>query len=76
MFRHLTGPQGVLPNDWVGAMIAQLERIDGDIDALVTRIAHVRTWTYMSHRASWLRDAGALAGAGARGRGPALRRAA
>ena len=56
VYGHLTGPQGVLPNDWVGAMIAQLERFDGDIDALVTRIAHVRTWTYMSHRASWLRD--------------------
>ena len=58
VYRHLTGPKGVLPNDWVGGMIAQLERTDGDIDALVTRIAHVRTWTYMSHRASWLSDAG------------------
>jgi ATP-dependent RNA helicase SUPV3L1/SUV3 len=57
VYRHLTGPKGVLPNDWVGGMIAQLERTDGDIDALVTRIAHVRTWTYMSHRASWLKDA-------------------
>ena len=47
----------MLPNDWVGGMIAQLERFDGDIDALVSRIAHVRTWTYMSHRASWLADA-------------------
>ncbi|MGD9507710.1 MAG: helicase-related protein [Geminicoccaceae bacterium] len=56
VYRHLTGPKGVLPNDWVGGMIAQLERFDGDIDALVTRIAHVRTWTYMSHRATWLRD--------------------
>ena len=57
VFRHLTGPKGVLPNDWVGGMIARLERTDGDIDALVARIAHVRTWTYMSHRASWLVDA-------------------
>ncbi|HEX6015253.1 MAG TPA: helicase-related protein [Geminicoccaceae bacterium] len=57
VFRHLTGPRGVLPNDWVGGMIAQLERFDGDIDALVSRIAHVRTWTYVSHRASWLADA-------------------
>jgi ATP-dependent RNA helicase SUPV3L1/SUV3 len=57
VFKHLTGPRAVLPNDWVGAMLAQLERFDGDIDALVTRIAHVRTWTYMSHRASWLVDA-------------------
>lgn len=58
VYRHLTGPRGVLPNDWVGNMIARLERTDGDIDALVSRIAHVRTWTYMSHRAAWLVDAG------------------
>jgi ATP-dependent RNA helicase SUPV3L1/SUV3 len=57
VYKHLTGRRGVLPNDWVGNMIAQLERFDGDIDALVSRIAHVRTWTYMSHRASWLVDA-------------------
>ncbi len=57
VYKHLTGKKGVLPNDWVGNMIAQLERFDGDIDALVSRIAHVRTWTYMSHRASWLIDA-------------------
>lgn len=57
VYRHLTGPKGLLPNDWVGNMIARLERTDGDIDALVSRIAHVRTWTYMSHRASWLVDA-------------------
>jgi ATP-dependent RNA helicase SUPV3L1/SUV3 len=56
VFRHLTGPSGVLPNDWVGASIAKLDRVDGDIDALVARIAHVRTWTYMSHRADWLVD--------------------
>ena len=57
VYKHLTGKKGVLPNDWVGNMIVQLERFDGDIDALVSRIAHVRTWTYMSHRASWLIDA-------------------
>jgi ATP-dependent RNA helicase SUPV3L1/SUV3 len=57
VFRHLTGRPGILPNDWVGNMIAQLERFDGDIDALVTRIAHIRTWTYMSHRGAWLDDA-------------------
>jgi ATP-dependent RNA helicase SUPV3L1/SUV3 len=58
VYKHLTGPKRVLPNDWVGGMIAQLDRTDGDIDTLVTRIAHVRTWTYMSHRTAWLRDAG------------------
>jgi len=56
VFRHLTSDRGVLPNDWVGRMIAKLDRVDGDIDALVGRIAHIRTWTYLSHRADWLDD--------------------
>ena len=34
-----------------------LDRVDGDIDQLTARIAGVRTWTYVSHRADWLEDA-------------------
>ena len=55
IFRELTDGD-CLPVDWVAAQIAQLDRIDGDIDTLMARIAHVRTWTYISHRADWLRD--------------------
>src|SRR5690606_32039428 len=35
----------------------RLERVDGDIDALITRLAHIRTWTYVAYRADWLDDA-------------------
>ncbi|MCB1970316.1 MAG: disulfide oxidoreductase [Geminicoccaceae bacterium] len=56
VYDYLTGPDGVLPSDWVGRMIARLDRTDGDIDTLVNRIAHIRTWTYLSHRDDWLRD--------------------
>ena len=55
IFRELTDGD-CLPVDWVAAQIAQLDRVDGDIDTLMARIAHVRTWTYISHRADWLRD--------------------
>ncbi len=58
IFGHLTGGSGRLPADWVAAMIARLDRVDGDVDALVGRIAHVRTWTYLSHRSEWLDDPG------------------
>jgi ATP-dependent RNA helicase SUPV3L1/SUV3 len=57
VFKHLTDDAGVLPGPWVGSMIARLDRMDGDIDALVSRIAHVRTWTYLSHRHQWFDDA-------------------
>ena len=43
--------------DWVAKQITQLERIDGDIDTLMTRIAHVRTWTYISNHFDWLQNA-------------------
>ena len=48
---------GTLPADRVAAQIARLDRVDGDIDTLMTRIAHVRTWTYISYRSEWLADA-------------------
>ena len=57
IYLHLTGPAERLQADWVGGQIARLERTDGDIDTLSTRIAHIRTWTYVSHRLDWLADA-------------------
>ena len=56
IFHHLCRRDGNLPADWVAAQLTQLERIDGDIDTLMARIAHIRTWTYISHRADWLED--------------------
>jgi len=58
VFCHLRDGEGRLPDDWVARQIARIDRDDGDIDTLVARIAHVRTWTYISHRADWL-EAGA-----------------
>jgi ATP-dependent RNA helicase SUPV3L1/SUV3 len=48
---------GRLPNDWVAAQVGRVERTDGDIETLIQRIANIRTWTYISHRADWLDDA-------------------
>ncbi|MDE2228186.1 MAG: disulfide oxidoreductase [Alphaproteobacteria bacterium] len=59
IYRHLAGPRGRLPTDWVAAQVDRLDRADGDIDTLMMRIAHIRTWTYIAHRADWLDDAGA-----------------
>jgi ATP-dependent RNA helicase SUPV3L1/SUV3 len=57
IYRHLAGPDEVLPGDWIARHLAQLDRTDGDIDTLLARIAHVRTWTYVTHRADWVRGA-------------------
>ena len=49
--------EGRINDDWLAPRIEPLDRIDGDIDALSARIAHIRTWTYLSHRTAWLERA-------------------
>ncbi|MBV9828421.1 MAG: disulfide oxidoreductase [Alphaproteobacteria bacterium] len=56
-FLHLAGPAARLPSAWVGTQMAQLDRMDGDIDTLMARIAHIRTWTYITHRGEWVEGA-------------------
>lgn len=48
---------GALPEDWVAEQISRLEKPGGDVDSLMARIAHIRTWTYITHKSEWLKDA-------------------
>ncbi|MGC6518043.1 MAG: helicase-related protein [Candidatus Puniceispirillaceae bacterium] len=48
--------KGVLDKDWVAGQLAHLDRLDGDIDTIMMRIAHIRTWTYITHRSGWTDD--------------------
>lgn len=57
IFGHLTQGGERLPEDWIDSHVKRLERFDGDIDTLMARIAHVRTWTYISHRPDWIQRA-------------------
>jgi len=57
VYLHLASNEARLPADWIGGHIAQVDDVNGDIDTLTQRIAHIRTWTYISHRADWLDDA-------------------
>lgn len=54
---HILGPKRRVPNEWVAAELDKLDRAAGDLDALQSRLAHVRTWTYAAGRADWLEDA-------------------
>ena len=56
IYLYLTTLEAWLPEDWVAGHINRLDNVSGDIDTLTQRIAHVRTWTYISHRADWLPD--------------------
>ena len=44
---------GKLGSDMVARAMSQLDRLDGDIDTLMTRLAYIRTWTYVTHRTDW-----------------------
>ncbi|MBX9943705.1 MAG: hypothetical protein K2Y40_06470 [Reyranella sp.] len=57
LFEHLTQGGERLPEDWIDSHIKRLEHFDGDIDTLMARIAHVRTWTYITHRPGWIQRA-------------------
>ncbi len=54
IFLQLTGPRGVLDPDWMAEKVAEASDPAGDLDTLLTRIASIRTWTYISHRPGWV----------------------
>ncbi|WP_415237517.1 helicase-related protein [Sneathiella sp.] len=56
IFMNLQDKSGTLPTDWIAGHLRKLEKSDGDIDTLATRIAHTRTWTYISHVSDWVDD--------------------
>lgn len=55
VFRFLMSAESRVPADWFDNQLKPLDRVDGDIDTLAQRIAHVRTWTYAANRPDWLR---------------------
>ncbi|MCX4246092.1 helicase-related protein [Paraliomyxa miuraensis] len=57
IYEQLAGPAGRLDEDWIAHRIRRLDDSDGDIDTLMTRIAFVRTWTYVTHHEHWVPNA-------------------
>jgi ATP-dependent RNA helicase SUPV3L1/SUV3 len=56
MFEHLTQKNRRLPDEWMQGQFAPLDRLEGDIDMLSTRLARVRTLAYVANRGDWLVD--------------------
>jgi ATP-dependent RNA helicase SUPV3L1/SUV3 len=56
IYVHLTEGNGRIPNGWYAEQLARLDNVQGDIDTLADRIAGVRTWAYIAHRADWLAE--------------------
>jgi ATP-dependent RNA helicase SUPV3L1/SUV3 len=56
LYKHLTSGDNRIPEDWFSKQVDLADRTDGDIDTLSTRIAHIRTWTFVANRPDWLKD--------------------
>ncbi|MBL6928664.1 MAG: disulfide oxidoreductase [Rhodospirillales bacterium] len=57
IYKYVASTSGKLPADWIAGHVERIDRTDGDIETLAHRIANIRTWTYVSFRSNWLRDA-------------------
>jgi len=57
IFQHLTDAEGRLPATWLEREFQHVDRCEGDIEVLAGRLAQVRTWSFVAHRAGWLADA-------------------
>ena len=56
IYGYLMSDEERIPEDWFAKQVGLADRTDGDIDTLANRIAHIRTWTFVSNRATWLKD--------------------
>jgi len=50
------GEGGHIPHEWFAAEVTRLDNVAGDIEALADRLAGVRSWAYIAHRADWLAE--------------------
>ena len=53
---HYLHQSGQVPDSYMAAQVARLDRSDGDIDTLSKRLAFIRTWTYVAQRRGWTTD--------------------
>lgn len=56
LYRHLSEGEGHVPVKWFADELARLDSAQGDVETLADRLASVRTWAYIAHRADWLAD--------------------
>src|SRR6185369_5894525 len=59
IFEQLSGPRAILDEDWIASHITEIDDPAGDVDTLLARIASIRTWTYISLKARWVKAAAA-----------------
>jgi ATP-dependent RNA helicase SUPV3L1/SUV3 len=56
LYKHLSEGDGHIPSSWFAQEVARLEDVRGDVETIAGRVAAVRTWAYIAHRADWLAE--------------------
>ncbi|WP_210357440.1 helicase-related protein [Sphingomonas beigongshangi] len=56
LFGYLSEGRMVVPHQWFADEIARLDTIAGDVETIAGRIAAIRTYAYIAHRADWLAE--------------------
>ena len=56
VYNYLMSGSGRIDDDWFAKQVEYSDRVDGDIDTLSNRLAHIRTWTFVANRPDWLND--------------------
>ncbi|MEW6018451.1 MAG: helicase-related protein, partial [Pseudomonadota bacterium] len=56
LFDQLTTGRRRIADDWIARQHQQLDRTEGEIDALAQRLSAVRTLSYVANRPDWLVD--------------------
>ena len=54
IIQFLQSGRGFVSEDWFAKQLAHCENLEGGIDALSTRISHVRSWSFIANRADWM----------------------
>ena len=55
LFWSRLSPDGAVAEDWFEAQVQSLDKTEGDIDTLSSRLSGVRTLAYIAHRGGWLK---------------------
>ncbi len=61
LWRFRSSGNGTIERGWYASRLERLDSVEGDIEAIAARIAAVRTWAYIAHRADWLDDPAEMA---------------
>ena len=49
--------EGRINPQWMESQIIRFDNTDGDVDTLMMRLAHIRTWTYLANKSEWVEQA-------------------